>query len=343
MNKIRKGFTLIEMIVVLVIVAIVSLIAIPFVLQINDKVKIESNKRSVDAYGKALELANIEYKLDHGYYSYDIDELNVKYNGDKVKCDEVVINNDGTVYLKKCKIGDEYVEDNKNHYKYYQYGKKEVYYHIGDEVYYDNMKFYVIRNGYLSDKYVTLIKAEPVDYTDLRNITVNTELYYMINKSGYNYAYISYFASTDHCHKYWNNVNNPDYTECKNDYSTSLVKRYVDLWVENTIGDENLLNDENGYKKRLITKDELFDVFSFNLEYFDEYGIHYYSSKSELFKKIFPDRKGTWTMTSYDDSKYQAYYIEYFRYSSSVLWGDIWDKNPIRPVINLKVSAMESE
>ena len=340
MNRNRKGFTLIEMIVVLIIVAVVSLIAIPSVLQINDKVKVEANKRSVDAYGKALELANIEYKLDHGYYSYDIDELNVKYNGSKVKCDEVVINNDGTVYLKKCKIDDEYVEDNYNHYKYYQYGRKKIYYHIGDVVYYNNMKFYVMRNAYRSDKYLTLIKGDAVLYDDLISITQGTELYDFVKKGTYNFATVPFYAPTNNC--YYQNYNTYDYSGCENDYNSSILKRYVDLWTSRNFDDADLFVDEFGYKNRLISKDELFDLFTFESASSTSISV-YYIGKSELYNSIFALNNATWTMSLFDDSNYQAYYISSYDNKSGLFFGNVVNNIPIRPIVNIRTSKLEEK
>ena len=46
-----KGFTLIELIAVLVIMAIIALIVTPLVMNIIRKARISADKRSVDAYG----------------------------------------------------------------------------------------------------------------------------------------------------------------------------------------------------------------------------------------------------------------------------------------------------
>ena len=64
--KNKKAFTLIELISVLVILAILALIVTPIVLNIVKHAKKSANKRSVDAYGKSIELAVANYLLDKG-------------------------------------------------------------------------------------------------------------------------------------------------------------------------------------------------------------------------------------------------------------------------------------
>ena len=53
----KKGFTLIELLAVIVILAIIALIATPIVLNIINDSKENSNKRSIELYGKAVEQA----------------------------------------------------------------------------------------------------------------------------------------------------------------------------------------------------------------------------------------------------------------------------------------------
>ena len=62
--KNKKAFTLIELIAVLVILAILALIVTPIVLNIVKHAKESANKRSVDAYGKSIELVVANYLLD---------------------------------------------------------------------------------------------------------------------------------------------------------------------------------------------------------------------------------------------------------------------------------------
>ena len=50
--KKKNGFTLIELIAVLVILAILALIVTPLVMNIIRKARISADKRSIDAYGR---------------------------------------------------------------------------------------------------------------------------------------------------------------------------------------------------------------------------------------------------------------------------------------------------
>ena len=63
MKKNKNAFTLIELIAVLVILALIALIVTPLVMNIVKRAKDSANKRSVDAYGKALELSVASYLL----------------------------------------------------------------------------------------------------------------------------------------------------------------------------------------------------------------------------------------------------------------------------------------
>ena len=113
----RKGFTLIELLAVIVILAIISLISVPIVLNLINDSKNESNKRSIDLYGKAIELAMARkslieevptgnYKTNGNTLTLNNSEfiLNIEYEGSKVECDTIKINDDGTLYLGNCKV-----------------------------------------------------------------------------------------------------------------------------------------------------------------------------------------------------------------------------------------------
>ena len=142
----KKGFTLIELIAVLVIMAIIALIATPLVMNIVRKARISADKRSIDAYGRSIELAIAGYLLDNGTFPTSIDQLTIEYSGEEVVCSTTNLNSDSSVYLADCTVGGRSVEG-------YTYGKEETTptptytaYSVGDQVTYNNINYYVIKD-----------------------------------------------------------------------------------------------------------------------------------------------------------------------------------------------------
>ena len=58
------------------------------------KARISADKRSVDAYGRSIELAITNYLLDNGDFPTSIDQLTIEYSGDEVECSTTQLNND---------------------------------------------------------------------------------------------------------------------------------------------------------------------------------------------------------------------------------------------------------
>ena len=75
--KRKNGFTLIELIAVLVIMAIIALIVTPLVMNIIRKARISADKRSIDAYGRSIELAVAGYLLDTGRFPTSVEQLTI--------------------------------------------------------------------------------------------------------------------------------------------------------------------------------------------------------------------------------------------------------------------------
>ena len=164
-NKEKNAFTLIELIAVLVILAVIALIVTPLVMNIVKKAKDNANKRSVDAYGKATEIAVATYLLDTGDYPTSLDNLTVEYSGNEVLCNVKILNEDGSVYLSECRVANKEVKDKKTDDGWYHYGKTtgqgSTYdaYIVGDQVTYNGMDFYVIANSDENSDSVTLLKG----------------------------------------------------------------------------------------------------------------------------------------------------------------------------------------
>ena len=122
--KKKKGFTLIELIAVLVIMAIIALIVTPLVMSIIRKARSAADRRSVDAYGRSIEITMATYLLDNGEFPEDFSVIanQVEYKGGPVVCNDIVIGNDYSVHVSECQVdgrdvkidGDEWYEYNNN-------------------------------------------------------------------------------------------------------------------------------------------------------------------------------------------------------------------------------------
>lgn len=110
----KKGFTLIELIAVLVIMAIIALIVTPLVMSIIKAAQRSANERSIEAYGRSAEIAVAGYLLDNGDIPTDFSQLTVEYSGAEVSCSIQQINYNGSVYLAGCTVNGVAVD--------YQYG-----------------------------------------------------------------------------------------------------------------------------------------------------------------------------------------------------------------------------
>ena len=230
MNK-KKGFTLIELIAVLVIMAIIALIVTPLVMSIIKKAKVSADKRSIDAYGRSIELAIAGYLLDNGSFPTSIEQLTIEYSGDEVVCSTTQLNGDSSVYLAGCTVGGRSVDG-------YTYGKKEntpTYqaYQVGDHVSYNGVTYYVIEDSDNTNDTVKLLKENPLTKTEMDNLNLTG---ITITESN-GYGQVQYGESTD--------------------YSTSTVKQVVDAWKNTVVasGDSAIA--------RLITKQEIDDNFEF--------------------------------------------------------------------------------
>ena len=164
--KKKNGFALIELIAVLVILAILALIVTPLVMSIIKKAKISADRRSIDAYGRSVELAIANYLLDNGNFPTDISQLAIEYSGDRVVCSTTQINSDSSIYLSGCTVEGRSVD--------YTYGKEEIItydvYSVGDEITYNNINYYVIKDSDASYSTVTLLKAEPLTVAEVNVI-----------------------------------------------------------------------------------------------------------------------------------------------------------------------------
>lgn len=120
MKKNSKGFTLIELIAVLVIMAIIALIVTPLVMNLIRKARAAADRRSVDAYGRSVEIAMAGYLLDYGEFPDSFSDIaaSVEYSGAEITCADVQITSDYAVHVSECQVDGRDVKIDDEWYEY---------------------------------------------------------------------------------------------------------------------------------------------------------------------------------------------------------------------------------
>ena len=247
-----NAFTLIELITTLVIMAIIALIVTPLVMSIIRKARISADKRSVDAYGRSIELAIAGYLMDTGSFPTSIEQLIIEYSGDEVVCSTTNLNSDSSIYLAGCTVGGRSVEG-------YTYGSEEAAptptyaaYEVGDEVTYNNVDYYVIKNSSASEDSVALLKATPLSVAEVNQYGAGHVNRYTSDSVGTAYDVSGYggmaYYTSETCGYVSDNFVE---TGCTTDYASSEIKYVVDAW--------KVANASSATETRLLTFEELGD------------------------------------------------------------------------------------
>ena len=299
----KKGFTLIELIAVLVIMAILALIVTPLVMNIIRKARISADKRSVDAYGRSIELAIAGYLLDTGKFPTEVSQLTIEYSGNRVECETTQINTDSSVYLEGCTVAGRSVEN-------YTYGsdKSPTYtaYTVGNQVTYNNVNYYVIKNSSASEESVTLLKAEPLSYEEVQTYSNGTGSQ-TSNQNGYG---------------------GMQYHSESSVYSTSYVKTTVDAW--------KTAKAPMATEARLITIDDLKDNLGYELDNSATTEIYIPSEQTPSW--VYNSNYWYWTMSQYHDSASNVWDV---RDGGSLYNGIVYYYNyVVRPVITISKSEL---
>ena len=321
-----KGFTLIELIAVLVIMAIIALIVTPLVMNTIRKARVSADKRSVDAYGRSIELAIAGYLLDTGKFPTEISQLTIEYSGNKVECETTRINSDSSVYLAGCTVAGRNVEN-------YTYGEDKTpqaptytAYTIGNQVTYNNINYYVIKDSGAKESTVTLLKAEPLSVAEVNqygtghvNRYTKTSVGTAYNQNGY--GAMAYYTS-ETC-GYVNN--NWVETGCKSDYASSEVKYVVDAWKASKAPAAS--------EVRIITTEDLVSLgYVKNSE-------TRYSKGDNVPTWVYNSNYYYWTMSPWNDSASRVWYV----YSDGGLYDYHYvyiDYVVVRPVITISKSSI---
>ena len=341
----KKAFTLIELIAVLVILAILALIVTPLVMNIIRKARISADKRSIDAYGRSVELAIATYLLDNGDFPNSISDLTIEYSGDQVVCSITQLNSDSSVYITGCTVGGRTVD--------YVYGsdKSPSYttYQVGDEVSYNNVDYYVIANSGTNEANVTLLKKTPLTTSEVNTyggvettnnhvnmyVTEDTSASYYQQALNINYnnsdtgiGGMAYYTSST-CTNYGTTDG------CTTSYADSEIKYVVDAWKS----DKAPLAIE----ARLITLDDLTDNLGMEFTTLNETTMRVVETE-ETPSWIFGTNYGYWTSTTNADKTNQVWYVSTDGNISSygVHGSREHHLRVVRPVIIIQKSALSN-
>lgn len=218
-------------------------------------------------------------------------------------------------------------------------------YKIGDVVKYNDMNFYVIDDSSISDKTVTLLKAEPLTVDEVnkygkghinRYVTYDVKApYYRQARNQNGYGSISYLSKSN-CGYYGFSGRQFASSGCTSEYDKSDFKYVIDIWTGSVFNSDDLKEDHLGYKTRLITLDELMN----NLNYvIDDQGNYVKSEGTPSW--VYNDKYTYLTMTPSDDSNdtiiavKQDGNLSISGYYRVTWWADNYD-GVIRPVVTLK-------
>ena len=326
-----RGFTLIELIAVLVIMAIIALIVTPLVMNIIRKARIAADKRSVDAYGRSIELAIAGYLLDTGKFPTEVSQLTIEYSGDTVSCETTQINPDSSVYLAGCTVKNRTVEG-------YVYGtdKSPSYkvYNVGDEITYKGMKFYVVSASGAKEASVTALKETPLTVDEVTTYGAGHINRYTSSSQGVTYNRNGYggmtYYSSDTC-------KSGTETGCTSDYDDSDIKFAVDAWANDKLTDTDLATDKFGYKARLLTYEELTTSLGYEPAAKDATYINLNNENTPSW--VYNSNYYYWTMSPYQDEARRVWDINYDGY---VFAHEVWNywNGVVRPVVTFSKSAL---
>ena len=309
--------------------AIIALIATPLVMSIIRKARISADKRSVDAYGRSVELAIVGYLMDTGSFPTSIEQLTIEYSGDEVVCSTTQLNFDSSVYLAGCTVAGRSVEN-------YTYGsdKSPTYtaYSVGDEVTYNNINYYVIKDSSASEDSVTLLKAEPLSVEEVNQFGVGHVNRYTRSSVGtaddYNgYGRMAYYTSED-CGYINNNWVN---SGCTTNYTDSDIKYVVDAWKN--------AQAPMATEPRLITLNDLTENLAYVLD--PEATSESYIASENTPSWVYQINYIYWTMSTVGDSVNKVWIMDVVNGRPNDNYDITGYYAVVRPVIVLPKSAID--
>lgn len=217
-------------------------------------------------------------------------------------------------------------------------------YKTGDEVTYNGIDFYVIKNSSSKDDSVTMLKKEPLTVDEVNlyggvgtennhvNINVSSDTsssYYQTAYDSNGYGGMAYYSSKN-CYNYSNGNNTSHDSGCTKNYNSSDIKYVVDAWTQ----DKFLIND---YKiSRLPNETEMSNL---GYKWYNNGSSTTWRKTENTPKWVYSNKYRYWTMSPRTDSGYSMYIIDQdgdFFYGERVY---VWSIT-VRPVVELYKTAL---
>ena len=285
-----------------------------------------SDKEYVDLYGEMIEEALKNYYIDNNRYPDNFDELTLDNLDKSIEC-SISLNWDKSIYMTMCKVNNTYVMDETSDDNYYHYGVYKPYktiYKTGDEVTYNGVDYYTLKDSKDSEQNVTLLKKEPLSVSEVDNygaghVNMNnlssTNTYYRKAYNQNGYGGMAYNSSS-----------------YNSNYLQSDVKYVVDAWASAKTETSDLI------EARLIKIDEIRDNLYFEIRYGATYNTYAVTSMTPTWAV---DNKYTyWTMTPYNDYSSIVWVVSYYNACTSRNNTRNSYSYVVRPVIVIKKSAI---
>ena len=281
MKEKNKGFTLVELLAVIVILAIIALIATPIILNVISDAKkqaaLESFKGYIDGAEKAIALNELEDVEDPTFPKaddsgcYKINELgkkiNIKGKKPEIDSDAKVCFQNGEVtsisglafsgyevkYTKDkgYEMNGKVVEKDNNKElvgiasKEYTQGEKVSYLGYNWLVMKDNgASTQLVMDGYLSADELKANLPSDVDSSQLKSSEMRLCLHKesLLSNSDYSTVKDAFIASAgNYCYNIWNGEPN-EYREYT--WNTSIVKPTIENWLDNKMKEKGLAKDK---------------------------------------------------------------------------------------------------
>lgn len=193
----KKGFTLVELLAVIVVLAIIALIATPIITNVINGIEDSANKNSISLYGKAIENAIAEYELDNPNNTktkLDLEDIQsyISYSGDEIVCENYELSTNKNIYISGCSIDGKRTK--------YGYGKAPV--SVGEVVNYNPE----LDNEELDDQTLYSTNSWRVLRPENGKILIVSDIIATLEIDGYN-GYLNGVQNLNElCEKYGNGV-----------------------------------------------------------------------------------------------------------------------------------------